>query len=75
MQEKFNQAQFIADKFGGAGSLADAIKVPYHRVADWCRRTRFIPEKHRPDVLQAAVRLGVDVTPYDFIRHLVQIAA
>jgi len=75
MPEAFNQARFIADRFGGAITLAEAIGVPYHQVRDWTRRSKFIPEKHRPAVLAAAERLGVNVTPYDFIRHLVRLAA
>ncbi len=73
MPDIFNQAQFIADKFGGASSLATAIGVPYPRVADWCRRTRFIPEKHRMDVLMAAKARNIDVTAFDFVRHLVTV--
>lgn len=72
--EPFNQAEFIADRFGGTTALADALGLPYHQVRDWCRRTRFIPEKHRPSVLIAARERGVDVTPFDFIRHLVRYA-
>ncbi len=71
MTDDFNQAQFIADKFGGTIALAEAIGVPYHRVADWCRRTKFIPERDRAKVLDAGVARSIDVTPYDFIRHLV----
>lgn len=75
MPEPFNQAQYIADRFGGAPALSDAIGVAYHKVSYWCRRTKFIPEEHRPAVLAAAERLGVNVTPFDFIRHLVKLAA
>ena len=75
MPEAFNQAQFIADRFGGRAKLAEALDVPEHRVGYWCRTTKYIPEEYRPAVLIAAKRLGVDVTPYDFIRHLVALAA
>lgn len=71
----FNQAQFIADRFGGPPALAEALGLPYPRVSYWCRRARFIPEEHRPAVLRAAADLGKDVTPFDFIRHLVELAA
>lgn len=74
MTEDFNQVLFIARRFGGLPQLAEAIDVPYHQVRDWARRSKFIPEKHRPAVLAAAVRLEVDVTPFDFIRHLVRLA-
>lgn len=72
---KANQAQRIADKFGGAGSLASAIDVPYHQVTDWCRRTGFVPEKHRLRVLQAAETRGIDMTAFEFVRHLVEVPA
>ena len=75
MSEAFNQAQFIADRFGGRPVLAEAIDVPAHQVDYWCRVTKFIPEKHRPRVLQEAIRLQVDVTAFDFIRHLVSVPA
>lgn len=71
MPEAFNQAEFIAERFGGRDKLADAIGVKRHVVDYWCRVTKFIPEKHRPAVLEAAHRDDVNVTPYDFIRHLV----
>lgn len=71
--QKPNQAQRVADKFGGAGSLAEAIDVPYHQVADWCRRTGFVPEKHRLSVLQAAQARGIDLTAFEFVRHLVEV--
>jgi hypothetical protein len=73
MTEPFNQAQFIAERFGGRGQLSDAIDVSRKTVDYWCRVTRFIPEEHRPAVLEAAWRLKVDVTPFDFIRHLVAV--
>jgi hypothetical protein len=74
MPETFNQARFIADKFGGATALAEALPgVEYHRVSDWCRRSRYIPERFRQAILEAAAARGIDVTPYDFIRHLVPV--
>lgn len=74
MPEAFNQARFIADRFGGVAALAEQTRLPYHRVADWCRRTGYIPEKHRLEILRAAALSGVDLTAFDFIRHLVKTA-
>lgn len=71
----FNQAQFIADRFGGRRELAAAIGVHRKTVDYWCRVTKHIPEEYRMRVLIAADRLKIDVTPFDFIRHLVELAA
>lgn len=73
MTEHFNQAQHVADRFGGATAMSEATGIPYHQITDWCRRTRFIPEKHRAHVLRTAEANGVDVTAFDFIRHLVTV--
>lgn len=75
MPQPFNQAQFIADRFGGRRALAEAIDVKPKTVDYWCSTTTFIPEGYRGKVLWAAECLEIDVTPYDFIRHLVQRAA
>lgn len=72
MPGDFNQAQFIADKFGGTTALAEATGIPYHQVAYWCRTTKFIPENKRQRVLEVAAAREVDVTAFDFIRHLVR---
>jgi hypothetical protein len=75
MQEKFNQAQFIADRFGGRRSFAAATGFNIKTVDYWCRTVKHIPEDYRPDVLRAAAERGIDVTAFDFIRHLVTLAA
>lgn len=72
MPEAINQAEFIAARFGGRGQLADALDVPLHRVGYWCRIGK-IPQDYWPKILLTAHNKSVDVTPFDFIRHLVQV--
>lgn len=74
MASKFNQAQFIADKFGGRVAFAKALGFKYHTVANWCRGSGLIPEDHRLACLRAAEANGVDLTAFDFVRHLVSAA-
>lgn len=72
MTEAFNQARYFADKFGGLPSFAERIDRPYHKVRRWVRDLGYIPEPERPNVLRAAEAYQVDVTAFDFIRHLVR---
>ncbi len=73
MTEDFNQAEFVAERFGGRQRLADALDVPYSRVRDWCLGAGFIPESYRHRCLTAADAMSIDLTPYDFIRHLTKV--
>jgi hypothetical protein len=74
MSQDFNQAEYIARKFGGRPKYAAAINEPLPKVNDWCRRTGFVPEYARMRTLQAARRECVDITAFDFVRHLVKLA-
>lgn len=69
--QPFNQAEFVANRFGGRAKLAEAIEEKRSTVDYWCRETGVIPEDRRLRVLKAAEELGADLTPFDFIRHLV----
>lgn len=57
--------QAVIDRIG-APKLADALGLPRSTVHSW-RQARAIPVKHHTAILEAATRLGVDLSPSDFI--------
>lgn len=65
-------AEKIIKKFGGARILADAIGVKPNAVHKWPYpkskggRGGLVPTDKQQDVLDAAKRLGKNVSPWDF---------
>jgi hypothetical protein len=61
------QTQRIIAKFGGLAQLSRAIDpaMPLSVVQGWKDRG-FVPARRQQDVLDAARRLGIDLTPNDF---------
>lgn len=50
----------------GPSQLAKELRLPKSTVYSW-QRTGIIPAKHHPAVMEASRKLGVAVTPADFI--------
>lgn len=57
--------QRIIEKFGTQQKLADALSVNQSVIAGWKLRG-VVPARQQPEVLKAAQKLGVDLTPADF---------
>ncbi len=55
----------ITSAFGGVRPLARALGKPPSTVMGWYGRGT-IPDEHKPEVLDAAERLGIPLTPADF---------
>lgn len=57
--------QRIIEKFGTQQKLADALSVNQSVIAGWKLRG-VVPARQQPEVLKAAQKLGVDLSPADF---------
>lgn len=65
------QAERVVGKFGGLDQMARDTEHPYKRIWNWLRSEGgFIPQSYHQGLLDEAVRLGVDLHPYDFVAHL-----
>ena len=60
-----NTAQKVIQKFGGVSPLAKALNKPRSSVRNWWDRG-IIPAREQNNVLCAAQKEGVDLTPDDF---------
>ena len=61
------QARRIIEKFGGITALARALdKQTLPSVVQGWNDRGFIPARRQQEVLDAARRLGIDLTPADF---------
>lgn len=58
-------AQTIIDKFGGVRPCAAALGKAPTTVQSW-KDSGHIPAKHQASVLEAAKRVGIDLSPADF---------
>jgi hypothetical protein len=61
-------AQKIIRRFGSQTALADAIGKPQSTIQYWSR-TGFVPVKWQPAIIEAALNLGIEVGPLDFISN------
>ncbi len=57
--------QNIVAKFGGVRSMARAVGKPPSTVASWKERGA-IPDSHKVEILDAARKQGIPLTPGDF---------
>ena len=64
----------IVRAFGGVRRMAAELGRPVSTVHSWKGRGS-IPDENKPDVLKAAQRLGLDITPGDFFPRPPQEAA
>lgn len=66
------QAQRIVDRFGGVHKFCELTGFREDLVRSWLRKGKGrIEPKHHLPILIAARAAGIDLTPYDFIAHLV----
>lgn len=67
----YKQAQKIIDKFGGASRLAAALSCDPSAVYKWNYEKErggtegLVPSSAMPAVIDAAIVLGIDLTPED----------
>jgi len=64
-----NIAKQIIIKFGGPRKLAALLNSPPTTIYSWADRG-FVPARRQLEVLRAAARAGVDLTPADFFREV-----
>lgn len=57
----------VISKFGTQTRLAEAIDRDQSTIAHWKRRG-VIPAREQGRILQAAEKLGIDLTPVDFFK-------
>lgn len=62
----------IIEKFGGPTKLGAEIERDQSTISHW-KRKGIIPAREQPRILDAARRMGIDLTPNDFF-DLPQIA-
>jgi len=66
---RMNIAKQIIIKFGGPRKLAALLNSPPTTIYSWADRG-FVPARRQLEVLRAAARAGVDLTPADFFREV-----
>ena len=59
-----NQVAFVIERFGGLRKLARALDIPSSTVSSW---GDYIPARHHPNVLSAAIRDGVPLTADELV--------
>ena len=65
-----NTAEPIIAKFGGLSAMAAALGHRNPSTVQGWKERGIIPARQQPLVLQAARRLGIDLSPADFIQEL-----
>jgi hypothetical protein len=66
-----SQAERVVERFGGAGPMAKTTEIAEQSIRNWIR-SGHIPQKHHLQILVAARAAGVDLSPADFVAHLVE---
>lgn len=59
------QADHIVRLLGGDRRASEILAVPRNTVRSW-QGTGFIPAQRHDDVIEAAARVGIRITPNDF---------
>ena len=59
----------IVDLFGGIHAMARSLGHKYPSTVQGWRERGYIPARRMDEVLRAAVRMGIDLTPADFLEQ------
>lgn len=64
-----NLAELVIGRFGGMAKMERAAPFTYDEIRNMRRRGN-LTEEERALVLRAAKEAGVNLSPWDFIKHL-----
>ncbi len=64
------QVKRVVGVFGGRKAMSESTPYTYGKIRQW-EKTGFVPSSEYQNLLNLASSMGLALTPYDFIAHLV----